>query len=281
MDWFMDTGIRVVVIVVVALILFFICRWVIPSIMKKSVAHRMAGEPETEIQKRADTLSSILVKIAAIIIAIIAIITILPEFGVNIATLIAGIGVGGLAIAFAAQNLVRDYISGFFVILEDQYRIGDVVSVSGVAGAVEDIALRRTVLRDVDGNVHSIPNGKVDISTNMTKKFSRVNLNISVGYGENLKRVIDIINKICREMAEDPQWKDDFITTPSALRVDKLGDSGIDIKILGDTKPSRQWPVMGELRLRLKDTFDNEGIEIPWPHTKVYFGNNPAKIKEN
>jgi small conductance mechanosensitive channel len=195
--------------------------------------------------------------------------------------LIAGIGVGGLAIAFAAQNLVRDYISGFFVILEDQYRIGDVVSISGVAGTVEEIALRRTVLRDVDGNVHSIPNGKVDVSTNMTKGFSRVNLNISVGYGENLKRVIDIINKVCQEMAKDPQWKDDFIAAPTALRVDKLGDSGIDIKILGDTKPSRQWPVMGELRLRLKDTFDNEGIEIPWPHTKVYFGNSPAKISEN
>ena len=281
MDWFMDTGIRVIVIVAVAIILFIVCRMVIPSIMKRTVAHRMTGESEGEIKKRADTLSSILVRIAGIIIAVIAVITILPEFGVNIATLIAGIGIGGLAIAFAAQNLVRDYISGFFVILEDQYRIGDVVSVSGASGAVEEIALRRTVLRDVDGNVHSIPNGKIDVSTNMTRKFSRVNLNISVGYGENLKSVIDVANKVCLEMAEDPQWKDDFISTPSVLRVDKLGDSGIDIKILGDTKPSRQWALMGELRLRLKDTFDNEGIEIPWPHTKVYFGNNPATITEN
>jgi len=281
MDWFMDTGIRVIVIIIVAILLYFICRWIIPSIMKKSVAHRMSDEAEEEIQKRADTLSSILVKIAAIIIAVIAVVTILPEFGVNIATLIAGIGVGGLAIAFAAQNLVRDFITGFFIILEDQYRIGDVVSIAGVAGAVEEIGLRRTVLRGVDGHVHSVPNGKVDISSNMTKKYSRVDLNISVGYNENLKRVIDTINRICTEMAEDPQWKEDFISTPSVLRVDKLGDSGIDIKILGDTKPSRQWPVMGELRLRLKDTFDNEGIEIPWPHTKVYFGNNPATIKEN
>ena len=281
MDWFMDTGIRVIAIIVVAIIIFFICRWLIPSIMKRMITHRMVGEIETEIQKRTDTLSSILVKIAAIVIAIIAVLTILPEFGVNIATLIAGIGVGGLAIAFAAQNLVRDFITGFFIIFEDQYRTGDVVSIAGVAGAVEVIGLRRTVLRDVDGNVHSIPNGKVEVSTNMTKKYSRVNLNISVGYGENLKRVIDTINRICQEMAEDPQWKDSFITTPSVLRVDKLGDSGIDIKILGDTKPSMQWPIMGELRLRLKNTFDNEGIEIPWPHTKVYFGNAPAAIKEN
>lgn len=281
MDWFMDTGIRVIAIIVAAFIILFVCRLIIPSIMKKAVSNRMEGENETEILKRTDTLSSILVKIAAFVIAIIAIITILPEFGVNIATLIAGIGVGGLAIAFAAQNLVRDFISGFFIILEDQYRIGDVISIARVTGAVEEIGLRRTVLRDVEAHVHSVPNGKVDVSTNMTKKFSRVNMNVSVGYNENLKRVIDTINGICQEMAEDPQWKDDFITMPSVLRVDKLGDSGIDIKVVGDTKPSRQWPLMGELRLRLKNTFDNEGIEIPWPHTKVYFGNTPTSIKEN
>jgi small-conductance mechanosensitive channel len=205
----------------------------------------MSGEPDTEIKKRTGTLSSILVTITGIIILIIAVITILPEFGVNIATLIAGIGVGGLAIAFAAQNLVRDFISGFFILFEDQYRVGDVVTIAGISGVVEDIGLRRTVLRDLDANVHSVPNGKVEISTNHTKQYSRVNLNISVGYGEN------------------------------------LGDSGIDIKILGDTKPAQQWAIKGELRLRLKKTFDSEGIEIPWPHTKIYFGNAPATPGKN
>ena len=281
MDWFMSTGIRVIVIIAIAVAVYLICRPIIRSVIKRIVSHRMAGEDETEIQQRTDTLSSILVKIVGIIVLIIAVITILPEFGVNITTLIAAIGIGGLAIAFAAQSLVRDFISGFFILLEDQYGIGDVVSIAGIAGVVEDITLRRTVLRDLDANVHPVPNGKVDLSTNMTKKYSRVNLNVSVGYGENLKHVIDIINKICQEMAEEPQWKDDFITTPSVLRVDKLGDSGIDIKILGDTKPAKQWAIMGELRLRLKDAFDREGIEIPWPHTKVYFGNAPAVISEN
>jgi small-conductance mechanosensitive channel len=281
MEWFKSSGIRVIVIVAIAVAVYLICRPIIHSIIKRMVSHRMAGEEEAEIQQRIDTLSSILVKIAGILILIIAVITILPEFGVNITSLIAAIGVGGLAIAFAAQNLIRDFIAGFFILLEDQYGIGDVVSIAGIAGVVEDITLRRTVLRDLDANVHSVPNGNVQLSTNMTKKYSRVNLNVSVGYGENLKHVIDIINKICREMAEDPQWKDDFITTPSVLRVDKLGDSGIDIKILGDTKPAKQWAIMGELRLRLKDTFDKEGIEIPWPHTKVYFGNAPTVISEN
>jgi small-conductance mechanosensitive channel len=281
MDWFMTSGIRVIVIIVIAVAVYFICRPIIRSIIKRMVSHRMAGEEETEIRQRIATLSSILVKIGGILILIVAVITILPEFGVNITSLIAAIGIGGLAIAFAAQNLIRDFISGFFILLEDQYGIGDVVSIAGIAGVVEDITLRRTVLRDLDANVHSVPNGKVELSTNMTKQFSRVNLNVSVGYGENLKHVIDIINKVCQEMAEEPQWKDDFITTPSVLRVDNLGDSGIDIKILGDTKPAKQWAIMGELRLRLKDAFDKEGIEIPWPHTKVYFGNAPTVINEN
>ncbi len=281
MEWFMSTGIRVIVIIAIALAVYLVCRPVVRSVIRRIVSQRMAGEDEAEIQQRTNTLSSILVKIIGIVILVVAVITILPEFGVNIATLIAAIGIGGLAIAFAAQSLVRDFIAGFFILLEDQYGIGDVVSIAGIAGVVEDITLRRTVLRDLDANVHSIPNGKVEASTNMTKKFSRVNLNVSVGYGENLKRVIDTINRVCQEMAQEPQWKDDFITTPSVLRVDKLGDSGIDIKILGDTKPSKQWAIMGELRLRLKNTFDSEGIEIPWPHTKVYFGNAPVITSGN
>ena len=280
-DWFRSSGIRVIVIIAIAVGVYLICRPIIRSVIKRLVSHRMAGEDEGEIRQRTDTLSSVLVKIVGVIILVVAVITILPEFGVNITSLIAAIGIGGLAIAFAAQNLIRDFISGFFILLEDQYGIGDVVSIAGIAGVVEDITLRRTILRDIDANVHSVPNGKVELSTNMTKKFSRVNLNVSVGYGENLKHVIDIINKICQEMAEEPQWKDDFITTPSVLRVDKLGDSGIDIKILGDTKPAKQWAIMGELRLRLKNAFDREGIEIPWPHTKVYFGNAPTVISEN
>ncbi|MFC2068023.1 mechanosensitive ion channel family protein [Chloroflexota bacterium] len=281
MEWFMTTGLRIAIIIVVALIMFLIFRFVIPVLVKRYIARRMVGEAETEINKRAGTLSSILVSITGIVIALLAILTILPEFGVNITTLIAGLGVGGLAIAFAAQNLVRDFITGFFILLEDQYRVGDVIAVAGIAGAVEEIGLRRTVLRDLDGIVHSVPNGKVEISSNMTKKFARVNLDISVGYGEKLDWVMEVINAVCNEMANDPKWKPDLITTPAVVRVNKLGDSGIDIKVMGDTKPSRQWDVMGELRLRIKTTFDKKGIEIPWPHTKVYFGNSPTTPSKN
>ncbi|MFC2069444.1 mechanosensitive ion channel family protein [Chloroflexota bacterium] len=281
MEWFMATGLRIAIIIVVALIMFLILRFVIPALVKRFIARRMVGEAETEINKRTDTLSSILVSITGIVIALLAILTILPEFGVNITILIAGLGVGGLAIAFAAQNLVRDFITGFFILLEDQYRVGDVVTIASIAGLVEEVGLRRTILRDLDGIVHSVPNGRVEISSNMTKKFSRVNMAISVGYGENLERVIEVINVVCNEIAEDPKWKPDLISAPAVVRVNNLGDSGIDIKVAGDTKPSRQWDVMGELRLRIKKTFDNEGIEIPWPHTKVYFGNSATTSNKN
>lgn len=281
MEWFMSTGIRILVIIVVAIILFYILKFLIPPMVKRLIARRMAGEDEQEISKRSKTLASILVSIVGIIILVLAVLTILPEFGVNIATLIAGLGIGGLAIAFAAQNLVRDFITGFFILLEDQYRVGDVVTIAGISGGVEEVGLRRTVLRDLDGIVHSIPNGKVEISSNMTKKFSRVNMNVTVGYGANLERAMEIINAVCTEIAKDPTWKPDLISTPAVVRVNNLKESGVDIGIMGDTKPSRQWDVMGEIRLRIKNAFEKENIEGPAPRTRVYFGNPPPEIGKN
>ena len=277
-DWFMASGIRILVIVGIAAILYSVLRHSMRMLVKKYESRRMAGELEEETTKRVDTLSSLLINVCGIVIIIGALLTILPEVGVNITAMLTGLGIGGLAIAFGAQNLIKDVVSGLFILLEDQYRIGDVVSIAGVSGLMQEVGLRRTVIRDLDGIVHSVPNGEVGVSGNFTKGFSRVNLNVSVSYGENLGRVIEVVNKLCREMAEEPQWKSDFISTPKVLRVDNLGDSGIEIKILGETRPLRQWDVMGELRLRIKNTFDEEGIEIPWPHTKVYFGDTPPSV---
>jgi len=279
-DWLIIHGIRILVIIAIAVTLYFLLRHFTPPLIKRTVTQRMKWQPEEEIQERVNTLSPVLVNTGIVIIAIFAIFTILPEFGVNITAALAGLGIAGLAIGFGAQSLIRDIIAGIFVLLEDQYRVGDWVKIAGVDGLVEEMNLRRTVIRDFDGTVHSIPNSEIKIASNFTKEYARVNMNISVAYGEDLDRVIQVINRVCKEMAEDPEWKRDFISTPEVLRVDNLGDSGIDIKILGNTKPMRQWAAMGELRLRLKRTFDKEGIEIPWPHTKIYFGNSPPKITE-
>jgi small conductance mechanosensitive channel len=179
-------------------------------------------------------------------------------------------------VGFGAQYLVKDLIAGIFVLMENQYRVGDVARVADVTGLVEEVNLRKTVLRDLDGIVHHVPNGEIRVASNYSRHFSRVNLNISVSYDTDLDYAIGVINRVCQEMAEDAEWSEVFRSVPQVLRVDKLGDSGIDIKIIGDVKPLEQWRVMGELRLRLKRVFDAEGIEIPWPHTKVYFGNKPG-----
>jgi small conductance mechanosensitive channel len=125
--------------------------------------------------------------------------------------------------------------------------------------------------------VHHVPNGEIRVASNYTRHFARVNLDFSVAYGTDLDHAIRVMNRVGQELAEDKDWKDVIVTPPQVLRVNSLGDSGIDIKMLGDVKPSEQWRIMGELRLRMKKAFDSEGIEIPWPHTKVYFGNAPAE----
>jgi small conductance mechanosensitive channel len=199
---------------------------------------------------------------------------ILDEVGIAIGPVLAGFGIAGVAIGFGAQYLIRDLIAGIFIVLENQYRVGDVVNIADIGGLVEEITLRKTVLRDLDGVVHHIPNGEIRTASNLTRHFSRVNLNVSVAYGTDLDHAISVINRVGKELAQDEKLGKVIKSPPQVLRVDNLGDSGIDIKILGDVKPGEQWTVMGELRLRLKKAFDAEGIEIPWPHTKVYFGNS-------
>jgi small conductance mechanosensitive channel len=271
--WLIEHGIPILIILAVGAVLWFALNKFLPPIVRRSVARTKYKESKEGLEKRTNTLLSIFKGIGRVLIVIIAIMMILDEVGVPVAPVLAGFGIAGVAIGFGAQYLIRDLIAGIFIILENQYRVGDVVRVADIAGLVEGITLRKTVLRDLDGIVHHVPNGEIRVASNFTRHFSRVNLNISVGYGTDLDHAIRVINRIGKELAEDEKWRKVIKTPPQVLRVDNLGDSGIDIKILGDVKPIEQWAVMGELRLRLKKAFDAEGIEIPWPHTKVYFGN--------
>jgi len=269
--WLIDHGIRILVIVVVGAVLWFALNKFLPSIVGRLMA-TTKGESKEGIKKRKDTLVGVLTGVGRVFIVVVAIMMILDEAGVPIASVLVGLGIAGLAIGFGAQYLIRDLIAGMFIIMENQYRVGDVARVADVAGLVEEVTLRKTVLRDLDGIVHHVPNGEIRVASNFTRHFARVNLNVSVAYGTDLDHAISVINRVGKELAEDAKWRKVIKSPPQALRVDNLGDSGIDIKILGDVKPMEQWAVMGELRLRLKKAFDAEGIEIPWPHTKVYFG---------
>ncbi|HEY49750.1 MAG TPA: mechanosensitive ion channel family protein [Dehalococcoidia bacterium] len=278
-DWLGSHGVRIAIIIAIAVVVHQILKRLIHKVVETHIYGRRRRISE-EQRKRAGTLSHFLTQFAVIVIWVIAGFMILSEVGVNIGPLLAGAGVIGIGIGFGAQSLVKDVLSGLFIIIENQYRKGDVVMVAGIAGIVEEVNIRRTVLRDLDGIVHVVPNGEIKVASNYTKEFSRVNLNISVAYGEDLDHAIKVINRVGQEMAGEEYWSEALLQPPQVLRVDKLGDSGIDIKILGDTKPIRQWEVMGELRKRIKKAFDKEGIEIPWPHTKVYFGDEPKQLPE-
>jgi small-conductance mechanosensitive channel len=279
-DWLRIHGLRIAIILIVGIIVYFIIQKVIPRVIKKTINIRMQGKSEIEIAKRSRTLSRVIGNTIGIFIGILVLFTILAEIGVNIGPALASLGILGLAVGFGAQSLVKDLINGLFILMENQYGIGDVVKIAGIAGLVEEINLRRTILRDLDGAVHYIPNSEISTVSNLTKEYSRVNMNISVAYNEDLDRVIEVINRVCAKMAEEKRWKRKLIKTPEVLRVDALGESGIEIKILGDTVPLAQWEIMGELRKRIKKEFDKEGIEIPWPHMKVYFGDQPV-FKKN
>mgnify|MGYP001082245106 CR=1 FL=1 len=278
-NWLRQHGPTLALLAAIGLVLLLAATAAIPGIIKRAVLKSKEEQTEEELNKRSETLSGIFVASLQAIVIGVVFFMMLSEVGLNIAPILAGVGVVGIAIGFGAQSLVKDIIGGLFIIMENQYRKGDVVKIANITGLVEDINLRRTLLRDLDGIVHTVPNGESSVASNFTKIYSRVNLNISVSYGTDLSQAIAVINRVGQEMAEDPQWAADFITSPQVLRVDNLGDSGIDIKILADTKPVKQWAIMGELRLRLKKTFDEEGIEIPWPHTKVFFGDSPMLVQ--
>jgi len=276
--WLLAHGVPILVIIGLAYLFYMIIKVLAPPLLERWVKARGTGRrARAEHVKRAQTLSSVVSQAAAIFIVIIALFMLLSEVGLDITPLLAGAGVAGIAIGFAAQSFIKDLIGGFLIIFENQFDVGDVIKVADVIGGVEEINLRRTLLRDLDGILHIVPNGEIRVASNYTMMWSRAHLDISVAYKEDLDRVMSIIRRVWEETAEDPQWGPQLISrTPFILRVNEFGDSGIEIKVVGDTKPMMQWNVMGELRRRIKRVFDEQGIEIPWPHVKLYMGESQA-----
>jgi len=264
LNWALTSGSKIVILLIVALIIYKASRPIITKIVRHAVKPDDRMGPHEE-EKRENTLIQIFSIITKIGVVLFLGLTIMSEFGVDIAPLIAGAGILGLAIGFGAQSLVKDIITGLFIILENQYRVGDGVTIAGIGGSVEDIGLRITTLRDLDGTVHYVPHGEIKTVSNKAKGFGRVNLNIGVAYESDLDKVREVIDNVGQDLAEDPDFKDLIIDAPKFLRVDSFGASEIVIKVLGETLPLKQWEVAGEYRLRLKKAFDKEGIDIPFP----------------
>lgn len=267
--WLLSHGIKIIFITIGTYILNRFLKHTIEKIVRITVVSDKYLSKQAE-EKRQETLIRIFTWSGRIIILFVSTLMILQEIGIPIAPILAGAGIIGIAVGFGGQYLIKDIISGFLIILENQYRIGDVVNFDGTSGLVEDINLRKTVLRDLDGTVHHIPHGEIKKVSNLSKDFARINLNIGIAYAANLDHVIKIVNKVGDELSQDTQWKEFIIKPPQFLRVDDFADSSIIIKILGETQPLKQWEVTGELRKRIKIAFDNEGIEIPFPQRVVH-----------
>ena len=276
--WLLSHGIRILVIILIAWVIYKILGVIMPIIVRRYVtAKGKKRRSEEYITQRSTSLGKVVTQALGIFIVLIAFFMILSELGLDITPLLASAGVAGIAIGFAAQNSIRDLIGGFLILLEDHYNVGDVVSIADITGEVTELDLRRTVLRDLRGILHVVPNGEIKVASNYTRSISRAFFEVGVAYKEDLDRVMAVIRRVWEEMAEHPDWGPQFISkTPWLLRVEEFGDSGIIIRAVGDTKPMAQWGIMGELRRRVKRAFDEENIEIPWPHVKLYMGDKPA-----
>jgi moderate conductance mechanosensitive channel len=267
-NWLFATGPIVAVTIALGFVALRAATFLATKLMR--VLQRDKSDPE--FQKRADTLSGVVRWILQTSIVVVTVMMVLSEIGVQIGPIIAAAGIVGLAVGFGAQNLVQDIISGFFILLEDQVRVGDVVQLDGRGGLVERITLRMIVLRDLAGNVHYVRNGKVDVVTNMTKDYSRYVFNIGVAYREDVDEVIGVIKETDEELRADPEFKDDILQPIEVLGLDEFADSALIIKARTTTKPIKQWRVGREFNRRLKMAFDKQGIEIPFPHLTLYPG---------
>ena len=267
-SWLGHKGVKIVLIIILTLIALRIVR----IIIRKATPALSKFKDEPEIHKRVVTLQNVLQHSINMVILTVAALMILITLEINIGPILAAAGVLGLAVGFGAQSLVKDVISGFFILLEDQLRVGDAVTISGKSGAVEKISLRTTVLRDASGNVHFIPNGYIDVVTNMTKDFSRYMFEIGVAYRENIDEVIELMKKADEELRSNPDFSSDIINPLEIFGLDRFDDSAVIIKARTTTKSGQQWRVAREYNRLLKKTFDKNGIEIPYPHVTVYMG---------
>ncbi|MBD3348071.1 MAG: mechanosensitive ion channel [Candidatus Eisenbacteria bacterium] len=269
-EWLLTSGLQILFILVGAYVVIRILRYVINRINRFFEDEDPTTRSERE--KRAETLTKILNNIMSLIVWSFAGMMILKELGVEIGPILAGAGIAGLAVGFGAQSLVKDFLNGMFIVVENEYRVGDVVQIAGIAGLVEKISLRTTVLRDLEGKVHVVPNGEITTVTNMTKEWSRFLTDVGVAYKENVDDVMKVLQDLGKEMQEDEKYGSLILEPLTILGVDSFGDSSVNIRIMMTTQPLQQWTVGREFRRRMKNRFDELGIEIPFPHTTVYLG---------
>lgn len=266
-DWFSANKAAIFNILAIIIVAWLIKRFgqiVIKEIVIKTIESHHHESPEAE-KKREETIIQIISGALNIVIWPITLIIIVGQLGVDIAPLVAGAGILGVALGFGTQSLVKDVIAGSFIIIENQYRVGDIVNLDGTSGMVERITLRVTVLRDLDGVVHHVPNGSIQRAANQSKDYSGINFDISVAFDSDIDKVTAIINEVGQTMTQDSDWQTHILEAPQFFRINTIDEKAVDIKITGKVAPLKQWAVTGEMRKRLKKAFNKASIEMHLP----------------
>lgn len=259
-------GIGVLVLLILAFVSFRLVRPVVHRVLVRILERRAATGADAELDaaeaaKRAATLEDLISTMLRLTVILVTLLVLLTWF--NLLPVIAGLGVLLAAITLAGQSIVLDYLMGFLIVLEGPYNKGDWIQVGGVEGEVEEIGLRRTTVRDTTGTVHSVSNGMIRLSSNLTRVFARMQVDMTVAFGTDLDVVSRIVDEVGAAMAADPEWKDRLLETPSLTRVPALGDLGITVRVAGKVRPADRWTAPSELRKRLIAAFQANGIEIP------------------
>lgn len=261
--------IRIGAVIGIALLLQWVVRMSIRRFVRRLGVESLDAARAIE-QKRTQTIAGVLRTASTALIWGVAVLLVLGQIpGINLGPLLAAAGIGGVAIGFGAQSLVRDVISGFFILLEDQYHVGDIIEVAGVSGLVEKITLRTTVLRDLNGQRHVVPNGEVTVSSNFTSGFSRYLVNLPVPYEEDVDRVVELVRGVAEDMRKDPDYAGVILGPLEVLGVDDYADSQVTVKMYIETMPGKQWQTGREFRRRVKRAYDEAGVSIPYPHRQI------------
>ncbi len=266
-DVYLPRLIRAAIIVGIAVVLIrttFVSRRVFRWV------DRRAERGDYEAAQRLDTITRAILRFIQFGIGIVALVLVLDEFGFDTTAIVASAGIAGIAISFGAQALIRDFLNGTMILFEDQYRVGDIVTVANVTGTVEDIDLRITTVRDLDGTLHFVPNGEIRLTSNFTRNYGGILLDFPISYDVDIATAKAIINRVGAELANDPDWAARIIDPPKFVRLQDFEETGVLLRVMGKTEAGDQWAVTGELRLRLKLAFDDAGIEMPLPQLMIW-----------
>jgi moderate conductance mechanosensitive channel len=271
-----DPETRAVLIQTLRIIAILALAWILQALAARLIRlfrAYMARRTRGDEVARIETLARVFRNTAGVVIVLVAGTLVLGELGVSIAPILATAGVAGIAIGFGAQNLIKNYLSGFFILFDDQVREGDVVRVAGIGGLVEEVTLRYVRLRDLDGHVHYVPNGEITVVTNRTREFATALIEVGVAYREDPDEAFAVMRQLADAMRAEPLWKDRIAAELEVLGVEKWADSAVLLRArLRVVPPIQQWNVKREYLKRLKKAFDERGIEIPYPHLTLYAG---------